>query len=404
MKESIDLIFDGSSLHSMQGKLAGFLTHLKKIGFQVDIDHQIIAQQLLAKNDFFDRFGFELALRTLLCKNKKQWKLFADIYKEYWMHKQNPNSLSTSKPEKNAPINGFDDGKSDQSSLQPSTGKERPNKSHSNQQVRSDIASSQDFDEEADFSFLDDPDLLAMYIDSCRALIRKLARKSRKKHRTRKPDVLDIRSTISNNFKNGGELLDVIFWQRPQMPPRFTVVIDVSRSMSVYSDAFLVFAMAMVNLLPTVRVFLFNTRLAEATQTLRNRNLNVVKYQLEQLSGSWGGGTKIATNLNKLKNYNLWKKRSNHHVIVHSDGLDTDPPKELARVLKRLKTGCRNLFWLSPLLKNANYRVETGALKNALQYIDYLLPVHNFQNLKNLVELIENHGASEACRKALEVA
>jgi uncharacterized protein with von Willebrand factor type A (vWA) domain len=132
----------------------------------------------------------------------------------------------------------------------------------------------------------------------------------------------------------------------------------------------------------------FNTNLVDVSKPLKEKGIQAVQQQLALINNVWGGGTRIATSLQQLAKHNINHKSSSHYLIVHSDGLDTDPPLALAQQLKNLKKQCRAIIWLSPLLKGIDYRVETASLKNSLAYIDHFLPIHNMSCLTRLVKLL----------------
>ena len=277
------------------------------------------------------------------------------------------------------------------------------NKASSNSaasQSRADLASAKEINEPVDFAFLDDEKMLLHFSQSCRELAKSLARKLRKNVRSSKGERIDLRQSIQRNLKNGGNLIELVWLHKPKVLPRFTLLIDVSRSMSGYSDAFLIFALAMIKVFPETRVFIFNTKLIDISAALRDNRLEKIKQQLQLLSNTWGGGTRIAHSIAELRKRGLPGKRSNHHFIIHSDGLDTDPAIALKRQLGALQKQYRSIIWLSPLLRDINYQVETAALKSAMPHIDRLLPAHNLDCLYELTEIMSRNTVLTNLREA----
>ena len=354
-------------------------------GFHIDVESQVIAQQLLATNNFSNRSYFQHSLRTVLCKNAQQWRAFNQLYTDFWLRKPKIAHVKRSPKPTKSTIKSDIDGDENHQKNQPAESK-KTSTHGADSTPNADIASAKETFESMDFAFLDNSRLLPQFTRSCRELAKLLSRKLRKTVQSSKPERIDLRQTIQRNLKNGGNLIELVWLTKPKILPRFTLLIDVSRSMSGYSDAFLIFALAMIRELPETRVFIFNTQLIDISTALRNNRLERIKHQLQLLNNTWGGGTRIAHSLAELRKRGLPNNRTNHHVIIHSDGLDTDPPNALKQQLMTMQKQYRRIIWLSPLLRDTSYRVETAALKAALPHIDALLPAHNVTCLYELTQ------------------
>ena len=387
MSSGSDQSFDHQQLHNMQAKLAKFLRFLMAQGFRIDIDTQTHTQQLLATNDFSNKAQFQLSLRTLLCKNPQQWQAFEELYTEFWLPKNRmsiskKSNQTTSKRQKKVEGTGDQHGGTSTHCNSDSQGL------GSTAEALSSRASIGEDNEHIDFSFMDDEAQIERFSQSCKRLVKKLSRRFRKTVSSERGERLDLRKSIQRNLKNGGNLIELSWFNKPEVLPRITLLIDVSRSMSGYSNAFLLFALALVKELPGTRVFIFNTRLVDITTILRENHLDKVQQYLQLLNNAWGGGTRIAHSIHMLHRHGIPKKRSNHHLIIHSDGLDTDPADQLAMQLGRLQKQYRSIIWLSPLLNDNAYTVETAALKQAMSHINHFLPIHNLSCLNNLVDTL----------------
>jgi len=394
MIDSQPIEFNQLKMQAMQHKMLSFLHYLKAHHFHLDIDSQYVAQELLATTDFSEPTSLQHSLRALLCKDLPQWREFDELYRDYWLpknrqsitttHGASSSSSKTEKPKNKEQREGKDTEGNKQESYSSSAQQEASTRSSE----KNDQASAKSANEAIDFALLDNKQLLQDFTISCIDLVNHLSKRLRKKRNASRGEHIDLRQTMQQNLKNGGELIDLVFLKRPKVKPNFTLVIDVSRSMTTYSNAFLIFAWALVKIIPSTRVFVFNTNLVDISAPLKEKGIQAVQQQLELINNAWGGGTRIATSLQQLGKYNINYKRSSHYLIVHSDGLDTDPPLALALQLKNLKKQCRAVIWLSPLLKGIDYRVETASLKNSLAYIDHFLPIHNMSCLTRLVKLL----------------
>ena len=392
--------FDQQQLHRMQEKLVLFTRHLCACGFHIDVDTSIVAQQLMISNNYHDKLQFLKSLKTLLCKNKQQWHSFEQHYCDFWLRKPKMSHTKSSVQSTKISMNAEQEGNT-KNIGSTEIKKNHPQENPTSTQSRADIASPIDTDENIDFDSLNSTEILQKLSVACQALARSLSKKLRKTVNATKGERIDLRQTIQRNLKNNGDLIELSWLNKPKIQPRFTLLIDVSRSMTNYSDAFLVFSLALIRHLPETRVFIFNTKLIDITTALRDNRLSKIQEQLKLLNSTWGGGTRIAFSMAELRRRALPQKKSNHHFIIHSDGLDTDPPDALEKQVRAIKQQYRSLLWLSPLLKNADYRVETAALSAALPYIDKLLPIHNLECLFKLTEIMaDNRHATNSSRLA----
>ena len=396
--------FDKCELTAMQVRLQSFLRYLKANGFHWDIEGQCLAQQLLAANDYADSRYLQNTLAVVLCKNSLQWRQYDQLFDEFWkpkgrqqMIKKPDTGPSSAKRDKR--IEGAE--QDNEELLTRNTKRSYQSKAAQSSELGDTLhsqASANNGSEKLDFSMMSEQQLQHQFKASCIELADYFSKRMRKVRNSKAGEKIDLRQSLQRSLKHSGEMIDLVYLKRPKVSPSFTLLIDVSRSMSHYSNAFLIFAWALMQVLPNTRVFVFNTTLIELTDLLKAKGIKAVQSQLEVLANSWGGGTRIASSLQLLAKRAAKFKRGSHYFVVHSDGLDTDPPMALATQLKKLKKQCRSIIWLSPLLKSAQYSVETDSLKNALGEIDHLLPIHNMQCLTNLVQLIAN-GQRQALTK-----
>lgn len=388
--------FDERDLTAVQVRLQSFLRYLKANGFRLDIEGQCLAQQLLAANDYGDSRYLQHTLAIVLCKNSQQWQQYDRLFDEYWKPKGRQQMIKKpdtgpSSAKRDSRIEACEQG--EDTSLVNEKKRSYQAKAGQNSELENPLhsqASANNGSEKLDFCMMSEQQLQHQFKASCTELADFFSKRMRKVRNSTAGEKIDLRQSMQRSLKHGGEMIDLVYLKRPKVAPSFTLLIDVSRSMSHYSNAFLIFAWALMQVLPNARVFVFNTTLIELTESLKSKGLAAVQGQLEMLANAWGGGTRIASSLQLLAKRAAKFKRGSHYFLVHSDGLDTDPPMALAAQLKKLKKQCRSIIWLSPLLKDSQYSVETASLKNALGEIDHFLPIHNMQCLTNLVQIIVN--------------
>ena len=124
--------------------------------------------------------------------------------------------------------------------------------------------------------------------------------------------VTDLRRTISNSLRQGGEILTIARNRQVTRPPPLVVLCDISGSMSRYAQILLHFLHAVTNDRDRVHVFLFGTRLSNVTRQLRHRDPEVAFQMVSHVVPDWSGGTRIGEALEAFNR--LWARRVWHRA------------------------------------------------------------------------------------------
>jgi uncharacterized protein len=91
-------------------------------------------------------------------------------------------------------------------------------------------------------------------------------------------------------------------------------------------------------------------------------------------------------------------------VVLATDGLDTGAPDVLQREMKRLSRLSHRLFWLNPLLGDAEFRLEAPSLRRIRPHVDAMLPAHNFASLERAwLHIEECHNWPRVPRQGADV-
>ena len=157
----------------------------------------------------------------------------------------------------------------------------------------------------------------------------RLVRRERVRRRGRR---LDLRRTIHRNISHGGTLLDLAWRRRKIKPLRLVFLLDASGSMSLYTAFFVRFLHGVVDAFRESEAFVFHTRLAHVSASLRDRDVARAVDKLALMAQGIGGGTRIGES---LATFNRWHARrvinSRTAVMIVSDGYDTGEPEHLGR-------------------------------------------------------------------------
>ena len=201
--------------------------------------------------------------------------------------------------------------------------------------------------------------------------------------------VTDLRRTIRQSLRHGGEILAIARNRQVTRPPPLVVLCDISGSMSRYAQILLHFLHAVTNDRDRVHVFLFGTRLTNITRQLRHRDPEVAFQMVSHIVPDWSGGTRIGEALETFNRH--WARRvlgQGAIVLLITDGLDRDAARGLADNMDRLHRSCRRLIWLNPLLRWAGFEPKSQGIRAMLPHVDEFRPVHNLASLRALVDLL----------------
>jgi uncharacterized protein with von Willebrand factor type A (vWA) domain len=186
---------------------------------------------------------------------------------------------------------------------------------------------------------------------------------------------IDLQGTIRRSVACGGTPLRLAWKERRRVRPRLVLLLDVSRSMSLYSFFYLRLARALCGELADVHCYIFHTRITGVGEALRDPDPWRSQERLHLLAAGWAGGTRIGECLrdfNRDQGARLVHSRTG--VIIVSDGYDTGEPAVLAQALATLRQRSRRMVWLNPLLNQPGFSPASRGMQAAMPHIDLLAP------------------------------
>jgi uncharacterized protein with von Willebrand factor type A (vWA) domain len=213
--------------------------------------------------------------------------------------------------------------------------------------------------------------------------------KTRRFHVDRNGRRIDLRRTLRESLREGGEVIPLVRAAPRELHPPLVVLCDISGSMNPYSRMFLHFLHAITNDRDRVSVFVFGTRLTNITRQLRHRDVDVAMARVAEAIKDWSGGTRIGASLREF-NWR-WGRRvlgQNACVLLVSDGLDREAGEGLGDEMERLSKSCRYLVWLNPLLRYDKFEARPAGVRAMLPHVDLFLPVHNLESLLGLARAL----------------
>lgn len=196
---------------------------------------------------------------------------------------------------------------------------------------------------------------------------------------------LDVRRTVRRALRTGGDPALLARRERRRRPRRLVLLLDVSRSMSAYSRALLVFAHAALRAEPRWEAFCFGTRLTRLTRVLAGSDPDEALRRASAEVLDWDGGTRIGASLKSfLDRYGHAGLARGAVVVVCSDGLDTGDPELLGEQTARLGRLAHLVVWLNPLKEDPAYEPLARGMAAALPHVDVFASGHDLASLEEL--------------------
>lgn len=369
---------------SLSAHVVAFCRFLRTEGFTLGAAEESLALEAVSHLGFSsDQEAFRLCLKATLARSKSQQERFDHLFPKYFKELEQAVDSGIKK-----------DGRSgkDRAKPQQAPGLEALKSwlygKATDETVEIAAASGTEALFDKDFSRFN-ADELAEIQQLIRRLARTLAfRWSRRQTRTKRHKGLDIRQTLRQNLRRGGELLELRYVRRKIQRRQLLLVCDVSKSMELYSNFLIQFSYAFQQSFRQIETFVFGTELQRVTPLLRGAEYNDALERLQGHAAAWSGGTRIGESLQALNQDHRHLLRTQTVVIILSDGMDTGAPELLAAELRLLRSRCARLIWLNPLAGYPGYSPRTRGMEAALPFVDIFAPAHNLESLQALARFL----------------
>lgn len=368
---------------TLQSRLVEFVRLARENGFCVGIAEEIDAQRVALFCGVMNATRLRWGLRSLLCSDLDDWERFDELFDAYW---RPGNVESHYQPMAGAPVEPRSKLKGDGqkhagAANEADQGGEGDAQDASEDGTREGASSHENL-LHTDFQFLADSGQRRAVERLVERLARKMRRRLKRREKVQQQGRrIHLRRTVRNSLRFGGTPLQLAYRQRHKRQPRLLLLVDVSRSMSMYSYVFLRFARGIVNAFSDADAFAYHTRLVHISHAMRQTDNVKLQHSLALISQGWSGGTRIGDCLQRFNQEYGRLVNSHSVVVIVSDGLDTGEPEHLAQQLASIKQHCRKLVWLNPLLGRQGYEPRTACMLAALPFVDLFAPAHNLQSL-----------------------
>ena len=228
------------------------------------------------------------------------------------------------------------------------------------------------------------------------ALMRELSlavppRRTRRYRRARDGKRPDLRGTLRQARRSGGEAIRLSRRAPRVRSRRLVVLCDISGSMESYARALLMLMYCLHG--GQVRrgqsrpeVFSFATRLTRLTPALAASSPDTMLAKAGEAAPDWSGGTRIGAAVKEFNDrYGARGLARGAVVLIISDGWETGEPALLGEQMARLSRIAHRIVWANPRTQSPRYRPEVGGMAAAWPYCDAVVSAHSLDALGDLL-------------------
>ena len=216
-------------------------------------------------------------------------------------------------------------------------------------------------------------------------------RRTRRYRRARDGKRPDLRGTLRQARRSGGEAIRLSRRAPRVRPRRLVVLCDISGSMEAYARALLMLLYCLHG--GQVRggqnrpeVFSFATRLTRLTPALASASPDTMLAKAGEAAPDWSGGTRIGAAVKEFNDrYGARGMARGAVVLIISDGWETGEPALLGEQMARLSRIAYRIVWANPRTQSPRYRPEVGGMAAAWPYCDAVVSAHSLDALGDLL-------------------
>ena len=217
-----------------------------------------------------------------------------------------------------------------------------------------------------------------------------MTRRSRRRRPSKRATgIPDLRRTVRESLRTGGEPINRRTLQRTHVARRVVIIADISGSMASYSRSLIRYAHAAVSARSQVEAFALGTRLTRLTRELDTRDPDKALQRASDSVADWSGGTRLGEGLRQFNDQ--WGTKGMARgsiVVILSDGWDRGEPEQLAIEMARLSRVAHRIIWVNPLKASDGYAPLARGMAAALPFVDEFIEGHSLASLDRLSSIV----------------
>ena len=123
---------------------------------------------------------------------------------------------------------------------------------------------------------------------------------SRRMRHSKRHGPMDLRRTMRQSLRRGGDLLDLMHRRRRRQRLKLVLICDVSKSMDLYSRFLIQFIYAFQTVYRRIETFVFSTSLHRITDQLKEQSMDEAVARLSEKVPDRSGGPKIGASMKQF--------------------------------------------------------------------------------------------------------
>ena len=369
---------------SLAQKVILFARFLRSHGLKVFSTGIVDALKGLEETDLQDREDFFNVLRANLVAGDMEWRLFRDLFEEFWGAEEASEEQGRKDQEEEslpdsedlimvAPPQHANDDRVDLLA---------PGKKES---LEGTLYSPVALFEKKDLSQFDRGDIQIAHLILKNMMASFRLAESRRFKRSNKPRDIDFRLILKRSLKVEGLPLDLFYRRRKRRLKKLVILADVSGSMDRYVRFLMPFLLGLRGTGSQSEVYVFSTSLTRVTFFVRKLPVEKALGRISSEVPDWSGGTRIGESLQQFhERYGQRHLNKRTVVVIMSDGWDLGARSLLQREMQRLSGKVHSVIWLNPLAGDPEYRPLCRGMQAVLPYVDHLLAADSLQSLRRV--------------------
>jgi len=239
------------------------------------------------------------------------------------------------------------------------------------------------------FDALDAAELVALQRLMARLRLAPPTRLTRRARRDRRGPRIDLRRTLRDSHRTGGDPIRLARRRRVIVRRRLVMLCDISGSMEPYARAYLQFLVCAAGSGPRAEAFAFATRLTRLTRALRSPSPERALQRAAATAPDWSSGTRIADALKTFNDdYGRRGMARGAVIVILSDGWERGDPEAVGRQMQRLARVAYRIVWVNPRVAASRFAPQAGGMAAALPHVDALVSGHSLAALDEVADAI----------------
>jgi uncharacterized protein len=361
-----------------------FARFLRSHGFKVFSTGIVDALKGLQETGLQDRDDFFNILRANLVAGDMEWKLFKDLFEEFWRPTEEPKAKGREDHEEEALPSPEDliMVAPPQRSTEDRVDLLAPGKKES---LEGTLYSPVALYERRDLSQFERGDIQVAHLILKNMIASFRVAESRRFKRTKKARDMDFRLILKRSLKVEGLPVELFYRKRKRRLKKLVILADVSGSMDRYVRFVMPFLLGLRGVGSQSEVYVFSTSLSRITFFVRKLPVEKALSRISSEVPDWSGGTRIGESLQQFhEHYGQRHLNKRTVVVIMSDGWDLGARSLLQKEMQRLSEKVHCVIWLNPLAGDPEYRPLCRGMQAVLPYVDHLLAADSLQSLRRV--------------------